>query len=295
MDLPMHNVDELRSRTPRAKTLSDIIEPIASFYNFLATFPYLPTCDIRVPPATGWPLSDVEKMRKLGKSDFAVEVLSHLPYITEDWDIAWETRSLSYIGPEINAICEALVAEEERNAGGPSQQLMEQYGFHPFYQHLPAHVITLTTATNYGYWLLLDTEAGTIIEYSHLGGESQRIDSAEEEETSGLHWRNFPTTCVKDYLDTWMRKYNALDWMPMQVELGHPGGEIWGEHVSGQDTPKEIRKIYLEYGWGAPAFRKEDCRIALADWREAWMENLLESRSKRSKKIQAEKAAEAGS
>jgi hypothetical protein len=33
---------------------------------------------------------------------------------------------------------------------------------------------------------------------------------------------------------------------------------------------KEIRKIYMDHGWGSANFRKEECRTALSEWKKGY-------------------------
>ena len=39
---------------------------------------------------------------------------------------------------------------------------------------------------------------------------------------------------------------------------------------------KEIRKIYINHGWGGANFRREECRVALRAWRAAWGKKRVE-------------------
>jgi hypothetical protein len=72
--------------------------------------------------------------------------------------------------------------------------------------------------------MLTDISAGTIINYSILGGKQPNIDQAELD--SGMAWRHYPTTGVKEFFESWMAKYRSLEWIPMPNKDGK-GGEIW--------------------------------------------------------------------
>ena len=39
---------------------------------------------------------------------------------------------------------------------------------------------------------------------------------------------------------------------------------------------KEIRKIYIDHGWGSADFRREECRMALRVWRDIWGKKIVE-------------------
>jgi len=131
---------------PRNVSRDDVVEAVTSFYNFLTTFPYLPPSAIQTPPPEGWPESDREIFRKLGKSDVVVDLLSHLPYIdTRDWHIGYDTQPIHYAGDELKRYMDWGFT-------------MERALLHPWYEKIPEHVIALTYGEKYGSWLLLDTE-----------------------------------------------------------------------------------------------------------------------------------------
>ena len=43
---------------------------------------------------------------------------------------------------------------------------------------------------------------------------------------------------------------------------------------------KEIRKIYIDHGWGSADFRREECRMALRAWKKAWGKKRVEEHRK---------------
>lgn len=152
------------TRSSQAAAVHAIVEPVASFYALLTTFPYLPTSDILTPPTAGWPQSDIANFRKLGKTDFVVEVLRHLPYIRTDsreWRIGYDdTIPITYVkvpGIEETWTVGGKLAELEE--GADHVALWERF-IEPHGQKLDAHVVALTSGSLYGAWLLLDTEAG---------------------------------------------------------------------------------------------------------------------------------------
>ena len=73
-----------------------------------------------------------------------------------------------------------------------------------------------------------------------MGGAARRLwgEYTEEVTKSDDFWRKFPTKSVKDFVADWKEKFEKLEWMPVQDRDGGNAGEIFGEHVSGQDDPK---------------------------------------------------------
>lgn len=90
------------TRSSQSNAIKAIVEPISAFYNLLSTFPYFPASDILMPPASGWQQHNIANFRKLGKTDFAVEILTHLLYIRTDagreWRIGYDdTKPITYV------------------------------------------------------------------------------------------------------------------------------------------------------------------------------------------------------
>lgn len=132
----------------RGVSRDETVETITSFYNFLATFPYFPPSTIQTPPPQGWPESDKEHLRKLGKTDGVVDLLSHLPYIdSRDWHVGYDTQPLDYTGPHVKGALDHGFT-------------LERALLTPQHEKIPEHVVALTYGEKYGTWLLLDTENG---------------------------------------------------------------------------------------------------------------------------------------
>lgn len=154
------------TRSSQAAGVRAIVEPIASFYALLSTFPYLPASDILAPPAAGWPQADIVNFRKLGKTDLVVEVLKHLSYIRTDGNRGWrlgydDTKPITYVKvpgttTEVGSGGCKLAELED----GVDHAVLWDSGLEPHGQKLDSHVVPLTNGWQYGAWLLLDTKAG---------------------------------------------------------------------------------------------------------------------------------------
>ena len=150
-----------------------MVEPIASFYAALARFPYLPASDILTPPAaTGWPAADVAHFRKLGKTDLVVEVLRHMPYLRADDNRGWrigcdDTLPITYVrAREADEAWTPFCCKVVGLEGPADQETLWWNGLEPHGQNIDAHVVALTNGSQYGAWLLLDTEAGKASPYT---------------------------------------------------------------------------------------------------------------------------------
>ncbi|OBT62848.1 hypothetical protein VE03_07597 [Pseudogymnoascus sp. 23342-1-I1] len=273
------------TRSSQSARVQAIVEPIASFYALLSTFPYLRASDILTPPAAGWPQSDVVNFRKLGKTDFVVEVLRHLPYIRSDGNREWrigydDTKPLTYAkvpgatGEYGSGACKLAELEDEVDQVVLWDSILEPHG-----QRLDAHVVPLTNGWQYGAWLLLDTEAGTITDFSLLGGISSGMyfKCPKSDLDAGLLWKHFPSKPIKEFFKDWEEKYTSLEWIPIQDNSGGESGNIFSQKQLGTASKDlvEIQKIFMNYGWGSTGFRKEECRKALSVWDKARGKRML--------------------
>lgn len=134
---------------------NEIVEIVSKFYNFLVTHSLLPASTIKTPPTEGWPEENRQTFRKMGKSEEVVDLLCHLPYISDahwfwpdrDWRWLKETKAIDYTSPS-NLMRIDGSYESTR------------YMFQPINQAIPPHVFSLTIGRLYGTWLLLDLQAG---------------------------------------------------------------------------------------------------------------------------------------
>lgn len=113
---------------------------------------------------------------------------------------------------------------------------------------------------------------------------------------AGLVWKHFPSTPIKEFFKDWEEKYTSLEWIPVQDRDGRESGEIFSQKRMGTASKvpavsslaftgmyrrnlltvlKELRKIFMDCGWGSADFRKEECRKALSVWDKARSERIL--------------------
>lgn len=149
------------TRSSKAAKVQAIVEPIASFYALLATFPYFSADDILTPPAKGWSEAEIANFKKLGKTDLVVEVMTHLSYIRTDhnrhWRLAYDdTMPINYI-PDAWRSTGAKLRDLQ---GEVDQEFLWHNGLEPYHNKLSENVIALTNGHQYGAWLLLDVDAG---------------------------------------------------------------------------------------------------------------------------------------
>lgn len=82
----------------------EVIASVTEFYNFLTTHLHFDSSDLKIPPPTGWPKITQARLAFLGKSDKAIVLLQHLPYLppgSEDKHICEHTVCVNYNGESV--------------------------------------------------------------------------------------------------------------------------------------------------------------------------------------------------
>lgn len=77
-----------------------IAAQLLSYYEFLVTM-YLPEDCLKRPPDGGWPQITAERLEWLGKTDAVVDLLKHIPYISQEgpeYSIFREANCNDHIG-----------------------------------------------------------------------------------------------------------------------------------------------------------------------------------------------------
>jgi hypothetical protein len=59
----------------------EVVASVTDYYNFLITRLHFEPSDLKAPPPTGWPRITQARLAFLGKSDKAIDLLKHLPYL----------------------------------------------------------------------------------------------------------------------------------------------------------------------------------------------------------------------
>lgn len=59
----------------------EVIASVTDYYNFLITHLHFQPSELKTPPPTGWPQIDQNRLAFLGKTDEAINLVQHLPYL----------------------------------------------------------------------------------------------------------------------------------------------------------------------------------------------------------------------
>jgi hypothetical protein len=127
------------------------VTAILDFYKYLSSIGAIPDSAILTPPASGWPDVNSTTLSGLGKTEEVIDLLRHLPYISQDLDgnrkIAYKTSTIQY-----NDKADIRWVLDRNKVEGILSPVSAGV--------IPPHVAVLTTGARYGSWLLLDTHEG---------------------------------------------------------------------------------------------------------------------------------------
>ncbi|OTA54214.1 hypothetical protein K449DRAFT_202600 [Hypoxylon sp. EC38] len=184
-DITYHHDVKMYSR-------DETVNAVLRFYHEVIRHPYLNDDILIVPPPNGWDSINIQ-----GKNEVVLDLLRHLPYLQPERQyerllVHWETIPTCY--------------SDDRE-------------FYP----LPAHCVYLTRSLDReGTSLILDTNEGTITEFSHTGSHI----TVPYEEYEALHeaekWKAHRTIPITEFLNSWTRKYERLVWMLVPNPIGQP-------------------------------------------------------------------------
>ncbi|KAJ8124180.1 hypothetical protein ONZ43_g35 [Nemania bipapillata] len=213
-----------------AKSNEAIIAAVHEFYSAIIRLPYIDTDALVLPPSDGWSDVNADELRKRGKTEKVIELLRHLPYLrnpdkNRKWMLSPDTLAIAY--------CD----------GEAYSSSMDEL------QPTPAHCIWLTAHDSRdGIDLLLDTQTGSITEWSMLG-KGLMIDYAEYEGMDKAdQWMCFPTMPVVEFFKLWQARWEKLVWIPVYNPKGGPAtASWWYRAIPGSDEEEYILDSDAEY------------------------------------------------
>lgn len=170
------------------------INALTSFYSFLASnIPGLHPSDVKSPPprdSAVWP-----DLTPLNKTPAVIDLIHHLPSLSNLPKIAPETYPINYSSPDVAWSLSRNIIEGSLIPYGAGE--------------IPAHVAVLTEGSRYGSWLLLDTEKGTVTDYIQFEKPERGTPGPGDPD----HWRAYRTLPVGQFFEEWKEKFRGLQWV----------------------------------------------------------------------------------
>ncbi|KAF2963741.1 hypothetical protein GQX73_g9832 [Xylaria multiplex] len=214
-----------------------IARRLTEYYELLVGMAYLDPSVIQRPPPQGW--SDdqlaVDVLRKMNRSDEAIDLLRHIPYIRQDpkdekWEIYPETRPISYLRDGW-----LLRGKTAESCAG---KRLHHLNMMPFDAEYPAGMISLTFGRDATFWVV-DTDAGQMFPV----GLYVIDDTAPESQP----WRrNAKGVDILEYFDSVHSDLLNLKLVPA------PRSGYWVPRVVPGEQPPEgtlVSRLLKEHGW----------------------------------------------
>ncbi|KAK1230858.1 hypothetical protein PQX77_006043 [Marasmius sp. AFHP31] len=238
-------------------TRDELVDIITNFYQFLTTF-YIPESALKYPPEGGWPNITTDATAGFGKSPLVVDLLRHLPYIEEDG-----RANLHNIHYKCNVLDYSTRTAQDFASGRIKNGEIEMSWDGPVSENV---VVLAEGYESGGRNILLDVETGEITVEEIRCQRDCQMD-------------------LKEYFEGLRRTYERLEIVPVPGNepfegLGGLGDEDSEElknplemNRNGEDDSilddydaKWIRKIYRDYGWPGPQYRKAEALAAVGEF-----------------------------
>lgn len=257
-----------------------LVEPFQDFYECLQRLKF-PANSIKYPPPGGWPSIDPVIFKPYNKTDFAIDVLKHLPYVDFEgsWssvtNIGWKSDCMDYSKHEremnLSSVNRVTFIEEERleddrNYAAEDEDAVCITG--------AKHIVVLATGhESGGISITLDTFTGIIFETEHKGDDhlelyvrdycDKRIERFETMQEL-FHWDE-----VTQVMSAWdADKPYEYDHAKTEAE-----GEPIPEDADDEDSRYDwIAYLYHKHGWPGKDYRRDECQQELLLFLNGWVE-----------------------
>ncbi|KZV81332.1 hypothetical protein EXIGLDRAFT_613040 [Exidia glandulosa HHB12029] len=183
---------------PLLYSRDDTVNAVLQFYEQIIRHPHLDDSALVLPPPTGWDsITNVD-----GKNETVLDLLRHLPYLRPQGP--YERLLVNYETiPVLHTDSHDRLGED----------------VYP----LPAHCVYLTHSVDHlGTSLILDTNEGTITEFSHAGSHLTVPYEEYEALPETEKWKAHRTLPAAELLARWAERYDKLVWMLVPNPVRQP-------------------------------------------------------------------------
>lgn len=240
----------------------NLVAPFYEYYAFLGRLHILESA-IKHPPPGGWPNITAESCSGVGKTDFAVDVLRHLPFIAEDGRQNFHNIEYKSDVVDYSKDTRERLRDSEVHFG-----LMIKYG-----SKSPVVEQTLVIALGNedgGMVLYFDTRSGVMYEEIVQIGNGVRLPVREYFEYKMKQCRNLRQVFVPGedaYGGGFYEDEVPYDAAAME-KAGEPSQPDEWFDLEHQTDLDWVRHLYRKFGWPGKAWRKEEGLKAIAEYAE---------------------------
>lgn len=247
-----------------AATRDNLVAPFYEYYHFLGRL-HIPESDIKHPPAEGWPNITAENCSGFGKSAFVVDVLCHLPYITDHPE---SERNIGNTDFKSNVIDYSRATPKDFSGGSLKHGEITHGSQGPVSRH---GVVIASGYESGGIDLMLDTRTGEVFEEIIRVGPGENLPVREYLELKMKQCRELKTVFAPGEDAHWggFRNQEGLYDAAAMEEAGEPScpDEYFALEGQIQDL-RWVCHLYRKFGWPGESWRKDDGLRAIADYVE---------------------------
>lgn len=214
-----------------------LVRCLTRHYETLVRMGYMEDSNIQHAPPGGWDDSqiDAKSLRIMGRNETVIDLLRHLPYLKQDYQVMPENQPIQYLGRMWDDTVTDKMAE--------SRSLLQFDCMMPFDAEPESGMICLTNGRE-GTWWLIDTKEG----YVYPCGSRWDVERAREDPP----WLWYYPVAIEKYFDEIHRQFLSLDLIPLPgvIHQRKRGGRDHLEHVIYMDSEQEVRVIIICCGVG---------------------------------------------
>ena len=247
----------------------NMVAPFYEYYAFLGSL-HIPESGIKHPPAGGWPNITLENCSKFGKSDFAVDILRHLPYIVEDCETY--NVNIHNIDYECNVVDYSEATYKDFRG---STLKCDVRMYNRFRSPMTRHKVLIAVAHDYhGVELILDTSTGLIYEeyIECYPGKTRPV--REHFARKMMQCRELRQVFLPGG-DPYCAEFNEGEppWDAAAMEDMVDPSTSWPPHWFNLNGVREdnqdlkwVRRLYTKFGWPGKDWRKEEGLKAIREY-----------------------------
>ncbi|KAK4244021.1 hypothetical protein C7999DRAFT_44271 [Corynascus novoguineensis] len=235
------------------------VAAVRDYYRFLTRM-YLKESYVAEPPEGGWPEISFENLGSLGKTNEAILLLRHLPYISSPDESALGAANCLFM--DWRWIARSLALGE--CSAEDALYLTEGYSGLP--KSMSPHVVGLTRGSYYNPSFLLDTKLGVVFWWechSDIKRNPSREPISGEEYDNGPNEEETDFRCdsvawaIPDFFELLKDLFRQLFYVPVG-----PRAVLYAKAL--KEVMPMLEAIYREHGWpDIERYRKRECLNAI--------------------------------
>lgn len=199
---------------------------------------YLPKDCIKRAPCNGWTSITAERLGFLGKTDVVLDLLQHIPYISQDVEEGYQINEKCICNDYTGKLFERrAVKSQDRNAVDPPPEFMEEDVWDRFKE--PQHIATLaqSESSDAGHHIFFDTRDGQLAVIDFIDGSCVTYNNPKD---------------AFDIMKDGLRKLAVFPTEPTDVRIA-------AIQPFSEKQIDSIKQVFSKHGWPTNDYQKEPC------------------------------------